>query len=1237
MAFTSGLKDANGSMNELSKNGELQEWGHNLAATFVGVANAIDNILNGAKMAGTWLAHQSAGTDINAKYAKKKAEAPEMATLAGQLQQSEMIERQRKAELAKEQESYEAAQVALGAAADRFQRAFDERTAAQTAKHKAAAEARLKVDQDYAAKATALVIANADKSIAVQQSAQAALAKSVYVGTPTYRDTEGRDPKPKADQVENTELADTIKRFDNEFVAAKKHYDDLSKLDDMYHKAGELSDVDFYGNKRSYADASAAAQIAAYGKEITALKSHHNSTEAEAAKHEKQLHDIEDKRAAAVAANAAEQFRLDEEERLRAKKIQSDSDDAMGKYLSSLQKEAQKLEDSNRGREESRGAVERLTAARLDEAAATTAQTIAAAAENGEGEATIEMYQRLIIELQNQAKAHREIAAALDQQDVDKANKKAAEKASREWDKTAHHIQDTLADAIMNGGANAWKKLKTAIASQVLSVPLQYISSVGASILNPGATQAGGVMGASGGASQIGGIVQAGKSLYDAIGTGFTGLASSIGTGFVNLGGALGSSGLQAFGAGFGSTGMIGASDAAGLYAAAGGTGSSAAVTAGAYSGAAVTAAAGIAAGVLGGNLISGQYGSKNTVYAGAAAGAAIGSIVPVIGTAIGALVGGIIGGIGNRLFGMGDKKLGATGIRGELSPDSFVGENYAKWTQKGGLFRSDKEGTDTSPVDGTQAGAFTSAYKSILGMSALFGHTIGEDVTRLSTRVQALNIDLTGLTTDADRLAAVTKFFEGVGNTIATEIVPNLASFQKEGEALSATLQRVANDYAGIDGALASIGKSFGAVGASSIAAREQLLAATGGLSALAQGTDYFRQNFLSAAEQLAPAQKQLTEQLVSMGLANVTTVDQFKATVLGLDLTSESGADLYAKLIALAPAFKSVSDATDAVQADILSQRKDLQQQYDELTKTSVQLLAEQRDALDASNRSLFDQVQAVKAARAAQDAAKSALQGVIDKTATFGASMKQLRGDLLGGDMSILNPMDKYKQARAEYDKDLALARGGDTDAQSKLAGLATAFLNASKTVNASGSDYTSDFIKVQREAEEAAKWASQQVDIGQATLDAYNKSIGVLSDINAGVASVDAAIRALVDAGGFMKVAGSHATGLTHVPYDEYPMVAHKGEAVIDAPAMSAMRRYFGGAPSMGGSSGADRAEIAGLRAEVAGLRADLVKHTGALIQQNHIATDRAAEKINAGAKRSATETTWKQQSKPGVPT
>ena len=342
MALTKGLKDANGEVSEMSRNNQLHEWGSTLAQVFVVVADNVNNAFSAMKLLGAAGAYASKASEIHTQYTIDRSEAG--FSITGQIDAYKKM-----------QAAMEANAKLLGdtkdqilAGEDKFQKAYDERVATITAKRKIDAEAKQKVDTDYMEKSLAVQKAYAGYSLEVQQNAQMALADSIYVGTPNYRDTEGREPKPKADQVENTELADQIKQYAKEAATAKAHYDALGKLDDMYLKGGELSVQQAYQNKRDYALKTYEAEVDAYDLQISALQGHNNSTKAEVAKHQKELNEILGKRDAAEKAFFDASFTRDEEERLRQAAIATAAADAANKEIASINAQVAAVEEQIR-------------------------------------------------------------------------------------------------------------------------------------------------------------------------------------------------------------------------------------------------------------------------------------------------------------------------------------------------------------------------------------------------------------------------------------------------------------------------------------------------------------------------------------------------------------------------------------------------------------------------------------------------------------------------------------------------------------------------------------------------------------------------------------------------------------------------------------------------------------------------------------------------------------------------
>lgn len=954
-----------------------------------------------------------------------------------------------------------------------------------------------------------------------------------------------------------------------------------------------------------------------------------------------------------------------------------DTVDAQARYLAyakqasdAAKKLADERESAVRGAASEADALERSVVEFGKSRAAIEAQTLARLEDELAQSASIGLMQSEIDHLKKLiAERKRSVAAAGSLEVLDK-QKKATEQANAEqvkfWesiDKTAHDTFVSIAD----GSKDAAQRLKDTFKN--IFFDWLYQQTIKKWIISIGTgSDSGSLLGAIGGAiSPNGGgatgggalsntstLISAGKFIYE----GFTkGFASTFGTLATKFGSVFGT-------AAAGAAPAV-APAAAAVAPAAGAVGSGAAVGAGGTSAAAGAASAvpiigWIVAGILANSKfqkqgwdIEGQTGDiSKSLLQSTAKGNLLGPIGAVATVGINAannilkkfglsdaLASNLSGSsLWARAFGHQKPTIEAQGIQGTLGTGGFSGEAFANVLQKGGWFRSDKRSTATAALTGEQDKIFDDTLKGLLDSVKGFGSVLGVEASVLDGYSKQIKLTLTE--DEAKNQELIVKLFGEVGNELATRLVPNIAALSVGSETASETLQRVAGDFVIVQASLDALGvtsqQAFGAVGVASLAAREQLVKFAGGADALAAQVNFFSQNFLTAAEQLAPIQKQVTEELAKLGYSQVKTTDDFKKAVLALAasgaLATESGAKTYAALLALAPAFQAVTQAATEAQAAALAQRADLQKQLDALTKTSTELQKAERDAIVDSNKALYDQVQAAKAAKAAQDAAKSALEGAVSRTNSFVDSLKKFRSDLFGGSLSTATPQQKYEQARLDYDKAILAAKGGDAKAQADLAELATAFLEASKAVNASSVDYTADFIKVQADTAEALKWAKQEADLGQATLDAYNKANGILAKIDANTIAVADAIRALAAAGGFMRIDGSHAAGLPEVPRDGYIARLHKGEGVVDAQSMGVMRRYFGGASGGGEQGGGMEALAQVLREEIDALRTEARENTAALAEAVYNSNASAARTISEGAKTAAQESAWKRQSK-----
>ena len=327
----------------------------------------------------------------------------------------------------------------------------------------------------------------------------------------------------------------------------------------------------------------------------------------------------------------------------------------------------------------------------------------------------------------------------------------------------------------------------------------------------------------------------------------------------------------------------------------------------------------------------------------------------------------------------------------------------------------------------------------------------------------------------------------------------------------------------------------------------------------------------------------------------------DQFKALVLAQDQNTSAGQAMYAQLIALAEPFKTVADyaaelaggLADVAKtaSEIASERKDLQSQLDQLTLSSLQLRAKEREQIDASNRALFDQVTARQDLATAYETESTAITSTIDKLTSFATSIKTFRDGLVVGSLSTLSASEKTAEAQRQYSTMLAAARTGDAAAQAGLAGAATAYLTASQASAGTAGTYARDYARVQADMAIMAATVGSQVSAAQAQQVALDKQVSGLVTLNdsvkAGAATVAQAIAAL-SLVSVRPVDGSHAGGLKTVPFDGYTAELHAGERVLTA----FEAKNYSSQP--GGASADVVAAVDRLAAENRALRAELTE-------------------------------------------
>lgn len=511
-------------------------------------------------------------------------------------------------------------------------------------------------------------------------------------------------------------------------------------------------------------------------------------------------------------------------------------------------------------------AVERLTIARLEE-------QLQMARMGTESQATIDALERELA-------ARKELLGVLQQKGFREGNKKAADEAGKDWDKTAQTISRTLSDYIMGGGKNAAQYLKRLFATLVLEPIVQY-----------GVSAIMGVGGKGGGAGGAGNFALNNAGLFGAGAQALWGMSAGASTASLfgaNAVGMMGGDALGALIAGNGAWAGVSAGAGAGAAGAAG-TGAMGMLSAIPVWGWALAAVAALALG--------GAFSSRGPNHSGGVASTATTdrdeAVKQVLGTDAWGNTLGDFTKRGNKEL---DKQLQGT-VNGML-------DMYKALAKFGNGTIKDLDiaaGFSVNPKHGDEGA---------MGFFQLIDKSTGEILKKYKDR------DL-----DTDPQKAWAKFVGDMGGALIEEVkkgdIPGWMRAELDAvgenvtvEGLNQALLRIA----AIDTAFKGWANTL--VGFSDLTAKAQteLLKLSGGLEVLAGNINAFYAGFYSEQERAEILQRQVRDQLKGLGVdidpkEGEAAKKAFRKLVE--DALASGNTELAAKLLALAQLFGVAADA--------------------------------------------------------------------------------------------------------------------------------------------------------------------------------------------------------------------------------------------------------------------------------------------------------------------------------------
>jgi hypothetical protein len=344
-----------------------------------------------------------------------------------------------------------------------------------------------------------------------------------------------------------------------------------------------------------------------------------------------------------------------------------------------------------------------------------------------------------------------------------------------------------------------------------------------------------------------------------------------------------------------------------------------------------------------------------------AGAGMAAGALLPVVGVIL------ALPSIKKALFGGGTQVVGG-GLTGTIGGGEANVQSFVDKYKSGGLLSSSKSWQEFSTIAPELDRFLNDSALAIINQTSMFAEMLNVNADRIAGTTLNFTQQFKGLSAEQQQ-EEIVKLLELYGELLARRLLGSLeegttdwlkdwvpGEFVKEGESASEALNRLASSLATVNQVFDTLNYAMFNAGLRSADMASKIIEAFGNAEAFVERTTYFYSEFYSESERVATTTRQLAAIMGELDLELPKTREQFRLLVESQDITTQSGRDMYAMLLNLAPTFAQISDSVE-----------ELYQKAQDATNTALQVLersiAAQQEALRVSERLARQNVDAIE----------------------------------------------------------------------------------------------------------------------------------------------------------------------------------------------------------------------------------------------------------------------------------